>query len=321
MMNFQIDKNSNLQINEQIALQLRYQIISGELERSSKLPSVREMASMLNINRHTISRAYKDLEDEGLIVTKQSLGTFVTKDLELPHKKDVDKFIETIKEAMEISNTLGFTTKEFMATAQSIYLKESNGKNIRGIFIECNHSALKQYINDIKEKLDIEIEGCLLSDIEEGNISINRINDYDFVMTTVGHYASLKKLIKNNDNIYAINFGPYLKVLNKLKGLPKDSRLGIVCISDTGAIGLKQVLIDLGIVQGVIMVESTKDLVKVKELANSVDILIVSKYALEENAGFFNSLQNKIVEYSNVLQDTSVRMLEEVIQHIKQSKL
>ncbi|WP_333637980.1 GntR family transcriptional regulator [Tissierella praeacuta] len=319
-MNFQIDKNSNLQINEQIALQLRYQIINGELEKGSKLPSVREMASMLNINRHTISRAYKDLEDEGLIVTKQSLGTFVTEDLELPQKKDVAKFISTIKEAMNISNSLGFTTKEFLETAQSIYLKEKNGKTIRGLFVECNHAALKQYINDIKNELEIDIEGCLLSDIEEGKISNSKISEYDLVMTTVGHYAYLKKLIKNNENIYAINFGPYLKVLNKLKHLPKESSVGIICISDTGAIGLKQVLIDLGIVQGVIIEESTKNLDKVKEIANNVDILIVSKYALEENSEFFATIPNKIVEYSNVLQDTSIKMLEEVINNIKQSK-
>lgn len=320
-MDFSINKNSNFQIDEQIRLQLRYQIINGELGIGTKLPSVREMSSALNVNRHTVSRAYKELEDEGLIITKQSLGTYVTENLILPQKKDLDRFIATIKEAIETSNSLGFTTKEFIAMAESIYLNEKIDKKIKGLFVECNGPALKQYVNDIREKLDIEIDGCLLSDIEEGKMLPNVINEYDIVMTTIGHYPYLRRVLKTNENVYAINFDPYFKVLNEINALPKQSNIGIVCITETGAIGLKQVLIDLGIVQGVIMEESTKNLDKVKELADKVDVLVVSRYALEENTEFFASLPKRIIEYSNTLQETSIRMLQEVISNMKHSNI
>jgi GntR family transcriptional regulator len=316
-MDFLIDKSSNIQINEQVKVQLRYQILNGELEGGTKLPSVREMSSLLNINRHTISRAYKELEDEGLIVSKQSLGTFVTDNIDLPPKKDLNKFVQIIRDAMNETNRLGFTTNEFLDMAHSIYLKEKNDKRIKGLFVECNLSALKQYVNDIHDELDIDIEGCLLTDIEEGIIPANKISEFDLVMTTVGHYPTLKRILKNSDNIYALNFGPYLKVLNKIKDLPQESNIGIVCISETGAIGLRQVLVDLGIVQGVIMEESTKNLENVRKLADSVDLLVVSKYALEENKDFFDSLQCRVIEYSNTLQGTSIMMLKEVINLLK----
>lgn len=58
-MNFSIDKQSNIQLCEQIRVQIRYQIINGEMERGTKLPSVRELSAALRINRHTISKAYK----------------------------------------------------------------------------------------------------------------------------------------------------------------------------------------------------------------------------------------------------------------------
>ena len=95
-MDLLINKESNVQINEQIMAQLRYQIINGELEQDSRLPSARELASLLNVNRHTVSKAYKELENEGLIVTKQSSGTFVGKDIEIPKKQDIDRFVNTI---------------------------------------------------------------------------------------------------------------------------------------------------------------------------------------------------------------------------------
>ena len=318
-MDFLIDKKSNIQINEQVRVQLRYQIINGELKSGTQLPSVREMASVLNVNRHTISKAYKELENEGLIVTKQSLGTFIAENIDVPKKNDFNKFIKIIKEAMEMSDSIGFTKKEFIDMARSIYLKEKNCRKIKGLFVECNESALKQYVNDIREKLEIDIEGCLLEDIEERKVSLSQFEEYDLIMTTAAHYPYLKRILNNNNNIYAINFGPFLQVLSKVKDLPKETKIGVVCINETGAMTLKQVLIDSGAIQGFICTGSVKDLKKVEELVSNVDVLVASKYALEENAEFFSNLSIKIIEYSNVIQETSVRMLDEVISQMRQS--
>lgn len=319
-MDLLIDKESSVQINEQIMAQLRYQIINGELEQDSRLPSARELASLLNVNRHTVSKAYKELENEGLIVTKQSLGTFVGKDIEIPKKQDIDRFVNTIKEAMEVSNLIGFTSKEFLAMTEYIYLKEKNNKKVKGLFVECNDIALRHYMSDINEKLDIDIDGCLLEDINEEYINSEGIKEYDLIMTTVAHYPELKRKLKDFNNLYALNFGPFLQILNKIINLPKETNIGIVCVNEVGTLALKQILLDLGAIQGFIIQGCTKNLDKVKELANNVDILIVSKFALEENAEFFSTLSKKVIEYTNVLQGSSVRMLQEVIIHIKQSK-
>ncbi|HRC81672.1 MAG TPA: GntR family transcriptional regulator [Sedimentibacter sp.] len=314
-MNFIINKESNLQISEQIIAQIKYQIINGELEQDSRLPSVRELASMLNVNRHTVLKAYKELENEGLIVTKQSLGTYVNKDIEVPQKNDMEKLMNTIKEAMEAANLLGFTSREFLAMAEIVYLKEKENMRVKGLFVECNDIALKHYICDITEKLDIDVDGCLLDDLDE-----NEIGDYDLIMTTFAHYPQLKKALKKHSNLYALNFSPFLKVLNEIMELPKDTNVGIVCLTDMGTAALEQMLTDLGVVQGSILQTDTEDLDKVKELAEKVDVLIVSKYALEANPEFFNLLPKKIIEYKNVLQGSSVRMLQEIISQVKQSK-
>lgn len=318
-MDLLINKESNVQINEQIMAQLRYQIINGELEQNSRLPSARELATLLNVNRHTVSKAYKELESEGLITTKQSLGTFVNKNLEIPKKQDLDRFVNTIKEAMEVSNLIGFTSKEFLAMTEYVYLREKENNRVKGLFVECNEIALRHYICDISEKLDIDVEGCLIEELNDEEIKL-KLNDYDLIMTTVAHYPQLNMELKNHNNLYALNFGPFLQVLNKIIDLPKETNIGIVCINEVGTLALKQILTELGAVQGFILQGSTKNLNKVKELADIADILIVSKYALEKDAEFFDALPNKIIEYSNVLQGSSVRMLQEVISQIKQSK-
>ena len=64
-------------IYEQIARQVRAQIIAGELEEGSLLSSIRSLAQDLQVSVITTKRAYGELEREGLIDTVGGKGTFV----------------------------------------------------------------------------------------------------------------------------------------------------------------------------------------------------------------------------------------------------
>jgi GntR family transcriptional regulator len=52
-------------------------IASGELHPGDSLPSVRQLATQLRINPATVVQAYRELEAEGLVSTRQGAGTFV----------------------------------------------------------------------------------------------------------------------------------------------------------------------------------------------------------------------------------------------------
>ena len=61
----------------QIMDNIRAQLASGILQPGDKLPSVREMAQTLSINPNTIQRAYRELEQQGVIETLPGKGCFV----------------------------------------------------------------------------------------------------------------------------------------------------------------------------------------------------------------------------------------------------
>ncbi|MBQ3422254.1 MAG: GntR family transcriptional regulator, partial [Romboutsia sp.] len=73
-----IDPRSSTPIYEQIELGIKELILKGALKPNEKLPSVREMAGLLTTNPNTISKAYGELEREGIIETLRGRGTFVT---------------------------------------------------------------------------------------------------------------------------------------------------------------------------------------------------------------------------------------------------
>jgi len=62
---------------KQIADQVRDAIASGELAALERLPSIRELAEALRTSVITVKRAYLDLENEGCIVSRPGLGSFV----------------------------------------------------------------------------------------------------------------------------------------------------------------------------------------------------------------------------------------------------
>ena len=72
-----LSNSSDKPIYEQIASQVKAQILSGALAAGAKLPSIRALASDLGVSVITTKRAYEDLERDGFILTQPGRGSFV----------------------------------------------------------------------------------------------------------------------------------------------------------------------------------------------------------------------------------------------------
>ncbi len=78
-LNFSFDNERPIYI--QLVEQIEVMIISGKLPPSSKLPSVRELATRARVNPNTIQRVLLELERKNLIYTERTNGKFVSKNL------------------------------------------------------------------------------------------------------------------------------------------------------------------------------------------------------------------------------------------------
>jgi GntR family transcriptional regulator len=65
-------------IYQQIVDQLRFRIVSGQLSAGDELPTIRGLAETIRVNPNTVARAYRELEQEGLIEKRRTVGTFVS---------------------------------------------------------------------------------------------------------------------------------------------------------------------------------------------------------------------------------------------------
>ena len=95
-------------IYEQVKDGIRKLAYSGVLGPDEKLPSVREMAMKLAINPNTISRAYKDLEQEGFLYTVAGKGTFINQEYDLNDRRKEElwqQFDKAAKGLLELAVT------------------------------------------------------------------------------------------------------------------------------------------------------------------------------------------------------------------------
>jgi GntR family transcriptional regulator len=72
-----IDTGSRLPLYQQLAQQIREAIARGELQAGASLPSVRQLSGELVVNPNTVSRAYTELEREGLLTSRPGRGIYV----------------------------------------------------------------------------------------------------------------------------------------------------------------------------------------------------------------------------------------------------
>jgi DNA-binding transcriptional regulator YhcF (GntR family) len=77
VMHWRIDFHSGVPVYLQLAEQVRTAVATGLLRHGDQVPSVRALAEELRVNRNTVSRAYGELEREGILLNHQGLGCFV----------------------------------------------------------------------------------------------------------------------------------------------------------------------------------------------------------------------------------------------------
>jgi GntR family transcriptional regulator len=73
-----IDPASPVPLFEQLAASVRSEASRGTLRAGDRLPAARDVAESLDINVHTVLRAYQVLRDEGLIDLRRGRGAVVT---------------------------------------------------------------------------------------------------------------------------------------------------------------------------------------------------------------------------------------------------
>jgi GntR family transcriptional regulator len=127
--NFQIvlDMRSAAPIYVQIVEQVRQRVVNGELRPGDQLPTVRQLATDLRVNFNTVARAYRLLDEAGLISTQQGRGTYIWEGpteerLQQLKKKSLE---ELARNYLDEAVRLGYSLEDALEELKHIHLDGS----------------------------------------------------------------------------------------------------------------------------------------------------------------------------------------------------
>jgi GntR family transcriptional regulator len=81
LLTFHLDPKSGVSYYVQLMQQVRQAVLFGILKSGDQLPTVKEVVRQVAVNPNTVLRAYRDLEHEGLVISRPGLGTFIAAEL------------------------------------------------------------------------------------------------------------------------------------------------------------------------------------------------------------------------------------------------
>ena len=118
-----LDMRSEAPIYVQIVEQVRQRVASGELRPGDQLPTVRQMATDLRVNFNTVARAYRLLDEAGLISTQQGRGTYIWEGPTEETLKQLKKksLQELARSYLEESSRLGYSLEDALAELKRIH--------------------------------------------------------------------------------------------------------------------------------------------------------------------------------------------------------
>lgn len=118
-------QNSGVPIYQQIAEQMKADILAGKMKQGEYLPSIRSLAKELKISVITTMKAYELLEAEGLVTAAQGKGFYVNaQDSEMLREQHLRKVEDALQEAIAAAKIAGMSDKELKETLNALLSME-----------------------------------------------------------------------------------------------------------------------------------------------------------------------------------------------------
>ncbi len=317
LMAFKLDRDNGVPLYVQLREQISELIESRLWREGFKLPTERRLAEVLGVSRNTVSLAYNDLVDRGLIESHQGRGTFVRGDHSPVEDSQGDKQLDLLVESIldQVVN-MGYDLSTIEgAFNRSIEARRSILARVRIAFVECNREQLDYFSNSLRLGAGIHVMPVLLSELLQGQEDVMEcVASADLVVTTFFHLAEVRNALGPDDEVLGIALDPEMETMVRIAQLPRGSKVGLICLSENFAHRVMKSMWQSGLDYYDVRIEISPDTEAVQYAVEQVDALIVSpgrrrevtriagpdkaiiEFIYKPDAGSINALQSRLLD-------------------------
>lgn len=297
MAKFFIDKTTKIPIYLQLKDQIKYFISTGSLKAEEKLPPVKILAKNLGINFLTVRKAYKELEESGLISVRHGEGTFIS--LSNGRRKinnsETEKqmlFTDEMKQLLQkfIQNGLEFS--ELRQISEKIFEEiEYNSSIPIIVFAECNQFQIKQISGILEEELKLSVKPMLIADLSREIPTLIDKGQKINIVTTGFHINEVRDAVGDlpiQTDVLITNLNPETR--RQLEAFGEKASYSFICRDKESAVLYKDLLkAELGFRHINLTACTLTETKKVQEILESSDVVLTSPPVYEEVIRLANS--------------------------------
>jgi DNA-binding transcriptional regulator YhcF (GntR family) len=232
-----LDRKLPISLNEQIKGQIKYTIVYGQINSGDSLPPVRELANELKVAPMTIARVYKELSEEGFLVSRPRLGTFVADIGKINGICNLNPSQQNLRQILDNSLRqawlLGYTNDEIRDTFLALFSSYANQSSPTIILVGNFYRTTEVYANKVKSilsDLNVKVVPVVLSELRS-NFSdyIELIRCAKLTITVATRLNEVRALLEPHySQVAAVAFQISPETRQKLSEISPDTRLGII---------------------------------------------------------------------------------------------
>ena len=183
---------------------------------------------------------------------------------------------------------------------------------VRLAFVECNRERADALAAELAEAIDAPIRPLVLDEIEPPDVQ-----GADLVVTTFYHLAEVRSIVRElapdpSPEVLGTVIGPHVTTLVKLSQIPRGERIGIYYTTEEQAQGIRQSLADTGF-DRVDVISGPDD----PAIAGCAVVIVPSE---APELGERIRGVAPLVEYGNVLDAGSIRMVSDLVDEVRERK-
>lgn len=226
---WKINKSLKIPYTEQLIRNIRWSIFTGEVKWTEKLPPIRVLADDLGVSINTVRNAYKQLEQQELVVTRPHIGTIV-----LAESMDKNRLEEELITSIKNALYYRLSIDEVRGIVDKVLQEAGESKKKSVIFVYEEKLTGHRFAVQIAEEANVEVEEVQLDQLQDYlEEHRNQIEHLDAIITTYFLYARVRSIARSYQSIiYGMTVEVASSVISAMESLQAGSEVAVICRKD-----------------------------------------------------------------------------------------
>ncbi len=296
-MQLHVDAKSPIPIRRQLTEQFKHFIEGGGFPREHALPSIRQLASTLEVNPNTIARVIEDLKRDGYVRARRGKGVFVAPD---PPARPAPTLRDAfLKEVVIRGAALGMTAEDLavgvlsLARVRPAPLRQT----VQVLLVECSSEALDFFASQLEAHLPVHVEKVLPEDLPAVMRQQEGAGSWAAVVTSFFHLPEVERLVGDRGlPIIPLFAKAHLDTLRRLAHLPAGTRVGVVSAESETAHSVQHSIASGGLPNIALVGACAANGPPLETLVRQAEVLVCSAEAAERVRQLANGTIQVIID-------------------------